>query len=204
MSTSTAGLLLAAGEGRRFGRPKALVRFGGEPLVSRAARILADGGCDPVVVVLGARAEQARPLVPDGALVVEAVGWEEGMGASLRAGLDALAGLAPAPDAALIHLVDLPGVGADVIARLGACAAPDVVARAAYGGVPGHPVLLGRRWWSAVAATAEGDRGARRWLAGRDDVRLVECGDIGAGTDVDTPADLPDPPRPRPNHGRRS
>ncbi|PXY27584.1 nucleotidyltransferase family protein [Prauserella muralis] len=192
---SAAGLLLAAGEGRRFGTPKALVRLDGEALVARAARVLAEGGCEPVVVVLGARAEQARPLVPGGVLVVEASGWAEGMGASLRAGLGALAGLTPAPDAALVHLVDLPGVGAEVVARLGALAAPDAVARAAYDGVPGHPVLFGRRWWAAIAATAEGDRGARRWLSGRDDVRLVECGDIGAGTDVDTPADLPQPPK---------
>lgn len=188
---STAGLLLAAGQGRRFGGPKALVRLGGEPLVARAVRTLTEGGCDPVVVVLGARAEQARPLVPGGALVVEATGWAEGMGASLRTGLGALGELAPAPQAALVHLVDLPGVGAGVISRLLAFAGPEAVARAAYDGVPGHPVLFGRRWWPAIAATAEGDRGARRWLSGRDDVRLVECGDIGAGTDVDTPADLP-------------
>lgn len=189
---STAGLLLAAGAGRRFGTPKALVELDGEALVTRAARILARGGCDPVVVVLGARAGEARSKVPDGAVIVEAVDWDEGMGASLRAGLHALHTLdASDAEAALVHLVDLPDVGADVIARLRAHAGREVVARAAYGGVPGHPVLFGRRWWPEITPVARGDRGARDWLAGRTDVLLVECGDIGGGRDVDTPADLP-------------
>lgn len=187
---STAGLLLAAGAGRRFGMPKALAELHGEPFARRAVRALADGGCDPVIVVLGARAGDVRALLPGDVLTVEATDWAEGMGASLTAGLDALATLRPAPDAALVHLVDLPGVGAEVVARMRECSRPDVVARAAYGGVPGHPVLLGRRWWGEVAASAQGDRGARTWLRGRRDLRLVECGDIGSGTDVDTPADL--------------
>ena len=181
-----AGLLLAAGAGRRFGRPKALVELDGEPLVRRALRVLADGGCHPIRVVLGAQADDVRALLPDPSLSVDAPDWASGMGASLRAGLDAL----PDAGAVLVHLVDLPRVDARIVSRLGALAAPDVVARAAYDGVPGHPVLLGRRWWRDVAASARGDRGARDWLATRHDLRLVECSDLGSGDDVDTPADL--------------
>lgn len=181
-----AGLLLAAGAGRRFGRPKALVELDGEPLVRRAVRVLTDGGCAPIRVVLGAQAEDAVKLLPDPSLAVVADDWATGMGASLRAGLRAL----PEADAVLVHLVDLPKVDARVIARLAALASPDVVARAAYDGIPGHPVLFGRRWWTDVADTAEGDRGARDWLRTRADLLLVECGDLGSGFDVDTPADL--------------
>ncbi|GAB2975100.1 nucleotidyltransferase family protein [Amycolatopsis acidiphila] len=181
-----AGLLLAAGAGRRFGRPKALVELDGEPLVRRALRVLADGGCAPVRVVLGAQAEDALKLLPDPSLAVFAEDWETGMGASLRAGLRAL----PEADAVLVHLVDLPRVDARVIARLAALASPDAVVRAAYDGVPGHPVLFGRKWWAEVADSASGDRGARDWLRTRDDLRLVECADIGSGFDVDTPGDL--------------
>lgn len=188
----TAGLLLAAGQGSRFGMPKALATHRGAALVTRAVDVLLDGGCDPVVVVLGARAEEARPLVPGGARVVVADDWAEGMGASLRAGLRALADVDPPPDAALVHLVDLPDVGADVVARMRAEASTDVVARAAYAGAPGHPVLFGRRWWAEIAAQAAGDRGARDWLRARDDVRLVDCDDIGGGRDADTP-ELLDP-----------
>ncbi|ASR35126.1 molybdopterin-guanine dinucleotide biosynthesis protein MobA [Prauserella marina] len=185
---NTAGLLLAAGAGRRFGTPKALVEVEGIPLVARAADALARGGCDPVLVVLGARAEDAAKLVPGPASTVFAPDWADGMGASLRTGLLALTNTGP--DAVLVHLVDLPGVGADVIARLRAIAGPDIVARAAYAGVPGHPVLFGANWLAEIAASLRGDHGARGWLSGRRDVRLVECGDIGDGTDVDTPADL--------------
>jgi CTP:molybdopterin cytidylyltransferase MocA len=170
-----------------MGRPKALVEVAGEPLVRRALRALAGGGAAPVVVVLGARAAEVRAVLPDGVTAVEALGWADGMGASLRAGLAALPGDA---DAAVVHLVDLPGVPADAVARLAALAGPDVLARAAYAGRPGHPVLLGRAHWAGVAAAAVGDAGARGYLAGRADVRLVECGDLATPDDVDTPEQL--------------
>ncbi len=197
---AVAGLLLAAGAGRRMGSPKALLRHppdeahpDGEPWVARAARALVDGGCAPVLVVLGAAADQARPLVPDGVEVVVAPDWDEGMGASLRRGLAALADLT-APDgggrgavAAVVSLVDLPGVTAAVVARVRAAATgPEVLARAGYEGAPGHPVLLGAAHWAAAAAGASGDAGARGYLAGRA-VALVECGDLGSGEDVDRP-----------------
>jgi nicotine blue oxidoreductase len=157
-------------------------------MVLRALRTMADSGCAPVRVVLGARAEDARALLPDPSISVYADDWATGMGASLRTGLNAVRELTA--DAVLVHLVDLPWVGPDVLARLGEMASPDVVARASYDGVPGHPVLLGRRWWPEIADSASGDRGARDWLATREDLLLVECGDLGSGRDVDAPGDL--------------
>lgn len=177
------GLLLAAGAGRRMGGPKALVRDpDGTSWLVRAVTALVDGGCDGVTVVLGAAADEARALVPHGTDVVVADDWDDGMGASLRAGLGALG---RAVDAALVSLVDLPDVGADVVARvLAAGAGPGVLARAAYDGRPGHPVLLGRDHWDAIAASASGDRGARDYLAAHE-VALVPCGDLATGRDVD-------------------
>ncbi|MFE0025330.1 NTP transferase domain-containing protein [Amycolatopsis sp. NPDC059021] len=189
--SSVAGLLLAAGAGRRFGGPKALAEFDGEPFVLRALRTLETAGCGPIRVVLGAAAEQVRDLLPDPAVAVLADGWEQGMGESLRAGLEVLSDLPENTDAALVHLVDLPWVGAEAVSRVAAKSGSGVVARAAYDGVPGHPVLLGRRWWAEIAESARGDRGARDWLAGRTDLRLVECGDLGSGRDVDRRDDLP-------------
>jgi nicotine blue oxidoreductase len=173
-----------------MGGPKALVRLGGEPLVRRAVRVLAEGGCAPLVVVLGAAANEVEALLPAGTRAVVAGDWAEGMGASLRAGLRALGELPRPPDAVLVHLVDLPGVPAAAVVRLAAAAGPDVLARAAYGGRPGHPVLLGRAHWTAVRAAAVGDAGARGYLAGRTDVALVECGDLAVADDVDTPEQL--------------
>ncbi len=191
-----AALLLAAGAGRRFGAPKALLRDAdGVPWVERSARRLVEAGCGPVVVVVGARAAEAAALVPPGLVpprdVVEAAGWTEGMGASLRAGLVALTGRVPAPDAVLVALVDTPGMTVDVIRRVAAAAGrgPSVLARAAFDGVPGHPVLLGRDHWPDVRRAATGDAGARGYLRDRP-VDLVECGDVGSGADVDTRAAL--------------
>ena len=184
-----AGLLLAAGSGRRMGLPKALVREpDGTAWVTRSAAVLAGGGCAPVLVVVGAAAGEATALVPPSASVVVAAGWAEGMGASLRAGLSALAEVAgPAVVAAVVGLVDTPGVTAEVVRRLVASApSGEALARAAYDGRPGHPVLLGRAHWAPVVASARGDEGARRYLAVRD-VLLVECGDAGHGRDVDGP-----------------
>ena len=104
-------------------------------------------------------------------------------------GLSAVA--AADADAALIMLVDLPDVTAAVLDRLAAAArAPtcsaSVLARAAYDGRPGHPVMIGRQHFAGVIAGALGDSGARDYLADHE-VLLVECGDLGGGRDVDTP-----------------
>jgi CTP:molybdopterin cytidylyltransferase MocA len=111
------------------------------------------------------------------------------MGASLRAGLSALAAAQPSATAAVVLLVDTPGVGPDVVRRLVDRASPDALARATYDGSPGHPVLLGRDHWAGVTAAASGDRGARDYLREHGAVD-VECADIADGTDIDTPAAL--------------
>lgn len=170
---STAGVLLAAGAGTRYGMPKVLAAEG--RWLRSAVSALADGGCDEVVVVLGA----AIVDVPAPARAVIADHWASGMAASLRAGLAAVA----AADVAVIHLVDTPDVTAAVIRRMLAVEAD--LARATYGGRPGHPVVIGGRHWPELAATLDGDQGARAFLAGRDDLVLVECGDLATGDDVD-------------------
>lgn len=172
---ATAGLVLAAGEGRRFGGPKAPFVLDGERLVDRAVRVLRGAGCDPVVVVLGAWVGD----VP-GASVVVNEGWSTGMGSSLRAGLAALEG--GDADRVVVTLVDLPGLTAEAVRRL--VETPGDLAQAAYDGERGHPVLLGRHHWAGVAATAEGDRGARAYLS-QHDVALVEVGDVASGDDLD-------------------
>jgi CTP:molybdopterin cytidylyltransferase MocA len=176
-----AGLVLAAGAGTRMGQPKALVEDDSGAWLPRAVSALSAGGCDTVSVVLGA-APQAAALVPEASVVV-AEDWAEGMGASLRAGL---AALEPGFDAVVVTLVDLPDVGAPVIARLLALE-PDTttLARASYDGRPGHPVLVGGDHVAGVIAAAHGDRGARDYLAAHDHV-LVECGDLATGYDVDS------------------
>jgi CTP:molybdopterin cytidylyltransferase MocA len=187
---SVVGLVLAAGEGSRLGGPKALVAGDdGVPWLARAAGVLAVGGAAPVYAVVGADADAVRDAAPPGVRTIEATDWREGMGASLRAGLGALATRQPEAAAVVVLLVDTPGVGAEVVARLVGRAAPEVLVRATYDGRPGHPVVIGRDHWAGVITSASGDRGARDYLLDHGVVD-VECADIADGSDIDTPEAL--------------
>jgi len=194
-------VLLAAGQGSRFGRPKALVELDGQTLAERGVAMLLAGGADPVLVVTGAAPVE---LAPGPAVrIVHNPQWRTGMGSSLRAALRAL----PADvGAAVVALADQPLVGAGAVARLiAAYRSGASVAVAAYDGKPRNPVLLAREHWAEVIAAATGDQGARAFLRARPDlVTLVECGDTGQPDDIDTPADLdriagrqPRPPAPQ-------
>ncbi|KOX50083.1 MULTISPECIES: nucleotidyltransferase family protein [Streptomyces] len=187
-----AGLVLAAGGGRRLGgRPKALLHHRGRLLVEHAADTLRTAGCARVHVVLGARAADVRARAAlDACVLVDNPGWDEGMGSSLRAGLRSLTGTGAR--AALVCLVDQPGIGAEATARVRAGYRDETsLVSAAYAGVRGHPVLLGAAHWAGIAATAAGDRGARAYLREHEaEIVLVECGDVARPYDIDTEADL--------------
>ena len=185
-----AGLVLAAGGGRRYGMPKALVEYEGGLLVERAVRT-ATAVCDPVLVVLGAQAADVwRTADLAGATVLVNADWASGMASSLRTGLDGLRGWPGRVDAALVQLVDMPGMTPAALARMAGHAAPDALAVASYDGVRGHPVLLGREHWAGVAGTATGDEGARRYLAAHD-VLEVDCTGLADPTDLDVPPGTP-------------
>jgi CTP:molybdopterin cytidylyltransferase MocA len=170
------GIVLAAGAGTRAGGPKALRREpDGTPWLELAASALLDGGCERVVVVLGAGAGDARALVPRGITVVEAADWADGMSASLRAGLAASAG------PVCITLVDLPGMPASVVSRM---LAAGTLAQAVYDGRPGHPVLVPAEHVTPLSASLRGDAGARAYLTAHD-ATAVECGDLWHGEDRD-------------------
>ena len=194
MTLVVVGLVLAAGAGRRFGGPKAVVELEGERLVDRAVRVLAEAGVATTYVVSG-----AVDLVVPGATVVPNPDWAEGMGSSLRAGLAAVS--LGGAQALVVLPVDQPGVSPAAVRRVmaagsgtdvrvaGGLAAAVVVAT--YAGRGGHPVLLGAEHWDAAAALAVGDVGARVFLQSRPElVTRVECSDVADGGDVDVPEDL--------------
>ncbi|MFJ5832741.1 NTP transferase domain-containing protein [Streptomyces sp. NPDC093089] len=189
-----AGLLLAAGGGRRLGgRPKALLTHRGRPLVEHAVGVLRAAGCSVVHVVLGASAGIVRERAElGGCVVVENPEWREGMGSSLRAGLASLAADPRGVDAALVVLVDQPGIGAEAVARVRAAyGSRDSLVAASYDGHRGHPVLFGAGHWAGIAESAVGDRGARDYLAAhRDAITPVDCSDVAEPYDIDTEADL--------------
>lgn len=179
------GVVLAAGSGTRFGGPKALARTpGGEPWLTRAVHTLRAAGCDPVVVVLGAAADEAAALVPPDAVVVRVAQWSMGLSASVRAGLSAAAESAAV--AALVVPVDVPELPASACRRVMQSADASALRQATYLGASGHPVLIGRAHWDAVAAHVVGDRGAGGYLAVHGAAR-IECADLWHGRDRDAP-----------------
>ncbi|OUE21920.1 Nicotine blue oxidoreductase [Clavibacter michiganensis] len=191
-ATRIAGVVLAAGAGTRFGGPKALATHpDGTPWLATAIRALADAGCSPVLVVLGASADAAAALLAalpgsGRALVVRADDWADGMSASLRAALRAAAAADPPPVALAVVPVDVPDLDAATIRRVVDTAPVDrsTLRQAVFRGRPGHPALLGRDHWAPLAASVRGDEGARRYLAAHD-AQLVEAGDLTTGEDLD-------------------
>ena len=172
-----AGVVLAAGEGKRFGGPKAPFEYEGERLVDRSVRILNEAGCDPIVVVLGAWLGAV-----DGATVMANDTWREGMGSSLRTGL-AWVLTHTSADYALITLVDLPGLTSTAIKRV--MEAPGGIAVAQFDGERGHPVRIPREHLSDLLDSVSGDQGARGFLQDRPDVAFIEVSDVADGTDLD-------------------
>ncbi|MBO3103447.1 nucleotidyltransferase family protein [Cellulomonas fengjieae] len=186
---SPSGLVLAAGAGTRHGGPKALV----STWLADAVDLLLDGGCAHVVVVLGAAADEARPLVPDDERVTAVVAdrWADGLGESLRTGLARATG-----DAVVVTLVDLPGTPVTVVERLTSAWDRQTLRQAVYGGRPGHPVLIGADHWTPLADALTADRGARDYLVAHGVVE-VECADLHDGLDEDvsrTPGPARHPP----------
>jgi CTP:molybdopterin cytidylyltransferase MocA len=178
MQLAPAGVVLAAGAGRRFGGAKQLALYKGRPLVEHPIRALEEAGVRRIAVVLGAYADRICAEADLGAAeIVICEDWDEGQAASLRC---AVAHFATTADAILVVLGDEPGLRPEAIRRV---LAADPPARAFYDGRPGHPVVLPSRLFGAVG-TLRGDRGARDLLA---DAHIVDCTDLGPVPDIDTP-----------------
>jgi molybdenum cofactor cytidylyltransferase len=187
MSDAPAGLILAAGAGRRFGGTKQLADLRGRPLLSYAIENMLAVQClDPVLVVLGHAAHEILERVDLGeAEVVIAEEWERGQASSLRRGIAALADA----ESVVITLGDQPFITPRLIeGALEQLSGRYDAVRAVYDGEPGHPVVFNRAVMDAVGEV-EGDVGARELLR-RFRVREWEAGHLGDATDVDTREEL--------------
>jgi CTP:molybdopterin cytidylyltransferase MocA len=171
---SIAAVVLAAGEGRRFGGPKQLYVIDGITMLERVLIAVEQSGIATRLVVVGARAELITAEVPlHGAVAVLSPRWADGQAASLQTALEML----PAPiEEALVVLGDGPGLDPRAIRRT--AAAGHGVRAADYGHGRSHPVVLPRACWAALPAT--GDTPARDLEA-----RLVDCHGLPEPGDVD-------------------
>jgi CTP:molybdopterin cytidylyltransferase MocA len=168
-----AAVILAAGEGRRYGGLKQLHDVGGRPMLEVVCATVAEAGVETRRVVLGARADEILARVPlHGAQPVICQAWRDGQAASLRC---ALASLPAAVDEALVVLGDGPALSADAVRRV---AAGHGARAADYGSGRAHPVVLPRAEWPGLPET--GDTPGRSVA-----VALVDCSDLPEPGDVD-------------------
>ncbi|MGI8890536.1 MAG: nucleotidyltransferase family protein [Chthoniobacterales bacterium] len=181
-----AAILLAAGGSSRFGRPKQLVRIGGESLVSRAARVALESGCQPVVVVVGRDREKIATELQDlPVTLVPNETWIDGMGGSIRAGLQAL----PDCPAVVILVCDQPHVDAELIRcmiRTQEQTQQPIVA-CAYAGTLGVPVLFARDFFPELLSLSE--QGGARSVLDAHPSAVAQINFPEGEVDIDTPAD---------------
>ncbi|RDS86176.1 nucleotidyltransferase family protein [Dyella psychrodurans] len=190
-ASSPVVLLLAAGEGRRFGGAKQLAEIEGEPMCHRVARLVLGLGF-PVVAVTGAHAEAVEHVLRELPLHrLRHEGWSEGMGSSIAAGTRHVMANHSRASGILICLSDQPLLNVeglrDMVARHRV--APDKVLMARHNGIPGPPTLLPRDCFAELAMLT-GPAGARSVI--ERDMSRVEFFDFPENLDVDTPQDLDD------------
>lgn len=181
------GIVLAAGRSERMGRTKALLEVGGRSFLAAAAGALRGGGCEEVVAVVRADADDvARAAEAVGAVVVRNGRPDAEPIDSLRLGL-----VSARADAtgALVLPVDHPLVTAETVAHLVAAhrGTPDAVVRPVRDGRPGHPTLFPRTVWAALAQEPLPE-GARSVVEAEGTRRVdVPVADPGVLVDIDTP-----------------
>jgi molybdenum cofactor cytidylyltransferase len=181
-------ILLAAGESRRMGSPKALLHYQGQTFIQRICTAFITAGVDELIVVLGARAEEIGHALPAHPALRSVVNsrYSQGQLSSLTVGIGALS---PESEAAIVSLVDHPLVSRETITAVldSFRAAPAPIVIASYQGKRGHPVLFSSRVYGEILA-APLDQGAK--VIVRKDparVREIPLDDPGILADIDTP-----------------
>lgn len=189
--SGVAAIVLAAGGSSRLGRPKQLVVCQGESLLRRTVKAAIEGGCAPVVVVVGSAAERIAAEIADLAVItVPNNDWQRGLGTSIRAGLQAL--VAAERDAAAVVLLacDQPHVSGSVVAELVRRfrESRNAIVASRYAGTVGIPALFDRSLFAPLRELPD-DCGAKHLI--ESSVAEITFVAFKEGAiDIDTPADF--------------
>jgi molybdenum cofactor cytidylyltransferase len=183
-------VILAAGESSRLGRPKQLIEFRGKTLVRRVVDAADEAGCSPIAVVIGSDGKKvAHELEQTSAAIVENETWRNGIGTSIRAGMQSLVERRPGLDAVILLVSDQPLVEAElikqVIARHGETG--KTIIASGYSRTLGVPALFDRSHFEELL-TLPDDSGAKSIILSRR-ARVVEFPFPQGNVDIDTLAD---------------
>jgi molybdenum cofactor cytidylyltransferase len=184
------GVVLAAGESRRMGKPKQLLPFGGATILERVVDALLDAGVGEVIVVLGHLAEEVRVVLGDRPVkVVINEAYREGMLSSVQCGVRAAG---TAQDAALFALGDQPHIESQVVREVmdayRSGEAGMVIPR--YGGKKGHPIIINLQRYRAAILRLPAHVGLNALMQEyADDVRFIEVSTEDIIRDIDVPED---------------
>ena len=182
-------IVLAAGEGRRMGRPKALLPLEGRTFLEVLLGRFRDAEVAPAVVVLGTSADEIlQEVPPGGALFVRNPDPSRGQLSSVHCGLDALAG--KDLDAVFLAPVDVPRVRADTLRRMVSALPGRRLVVPRFGGKRGHPALFGRDLFPALREAPK-DRGSRAVVHAESSRLELDVDDAAVLEDFDRPEDLP-------------
>lgn len=186
-------IILAAGASTRMGQPKQLLEFRGETLIRRVVKTALATECRPIVVVLGAFANEIqleiKKLGNVEIVVVENKDWQQGMSTSVKMGLETLLAANPTLEAALFLLTDQPLLTTEYLLQLLPtvnCQLPTIVA-SFYNNRLGVPALFPKKYFNELLQLT-GDQGARKLLElYKEEVHALSFPE--GAFDVDTPED---------------
>lgn len=189
-ATNIGVVILAGGASTRLGRPKQLLKYNGKYLLQTTVDAATGSGASPVIVVLGANADQIAGEIDRSRIhIIKNTEWQEGIASSVRNGLNELLFVSPATEAAIFMVCDQPHVSYvlinDLIDEYGASGKPIVACR--YGEAIGTPALFHRSLFDEIMRL-KGDAGARKIIQQHPDevgTVIFEKGKI----DIDTPED---------------
>jgi molybdenum cofactor cytidylyltransferase len=186
---STGAVILAAGESSRLGVSKQLLQHNGKPLVRRVVDLACEAECRPVVAVLGSEQEKVAAALHDsGAVLVENESWRNGIGTSIRAGVEHVAQDRHVTGAVLL-VSDQPFVDAKVIRELIAIHRREKkpIVASHYDSTLGVPAFFERSLFRELLAVDDATGAKPVIIANRQRVAVLpfSLGKI----DIDTPAD---------------